>query len=214
MANAAVVPTKHRAIMRWSSRIARSTSGFTGRDTLTLKINSVFDVDGTGHQPLGYDQISPLYNRYRVLSVGYEVTCVNATQDDASQQTLIFCVQPHANVIAATTIQELNEQPLSSRIKVTAPSITTNTGTSTGAAGANNVSFSGNVKLNQLEGVTPAQYLADDRYQAATNASPPEIFNLSLITENLTGVVSHSFLVFVRLTFVVDFFDPKQLPVS
>lgn len=48
-----------------------------------MRLNSLYDPDftGVGHQPYGYDQLTPLYRRYMVTHVGFEVTLTNPSAD-------------------------------------------------------------------------------------------------------------------------------------
>lgn len=78
------MPLTRRAYMRYSDRILlTSTSGTIG--SYIFRANSVFDPDltATGHQPMGFDQWTSLYNHYVV--VGARITVQPVT--DSGQNT-------------------------------------------------------------------------------------------------------------------------------
>lgn len=67
------MPTPRRAILRYCDQhTLTSSSGLLG--TWVYRANSVYDPNytGTGHQPMGFDQWSILYNHYTV--VGAKIT--------------------------------------------------------------------------------------------------------------------------------------------
>lgn len=49
----------------------------------SFRVNSLFDPDktGTGHQPMGFDQLMLLYFRYKVFAVKAEITWTNPSAD-------------------------------------------------------------------------------------------------------------------------------------
>lgn len=55
------------------------------------RMNSIYDPDwsGVGHQPLGRDLWTSMYNYYTVLSCEYEIWCYNAFADDSQKWTTI-----------------------------------------------------------------------------------------------------------------------------
>lgn len=74
------VPPKLKSTLKYVTTITLNPSagGCAGH---TFRINSLQDPDytGTGHQPMGYDQIMALYDRYTVKACRIKVTQVPAS---------------------------------------------------------------------------------------------------------------------------------------
>lgn len=155
---------------------------------------------GTSHQPYGHDQLSLLYNRFRVISCSYVVFTQAA--DGTTLQTAVF---PANEVVLPASISQLRESP---RTRYTLQG--------TGAAIR---PIKGKIYLPSLMGRTAAEYMADDRYQSiadntGTNApaeqailhivsgSPSEVGPIPAINYNIT------------LEYTLEFFDQKPLAQS
>lgn len=63
----------------------------------TFCVNSLHDPDatGTGHQPMGYDQLAAIYNRYLVTGAKIRVTF--ESRSDAANSTAIVGLTSHEN---------------------------------------------------------------------------------------------------------------------
>ena len=79
--------------------------------------------------------------------------------------------------------------------------------------GGNSTKLVGKVHIPSLTGRTKAQYMADDRYQAAFGASPGEIAVLTMaafgLQENTTDVNWT-----ITLEYTVEVFDPNPIAQS
>lgn len=157
---------------------------------------------GTSHQPYGLDQLTGLYNRFRVISCKYRIF---AQAQDGS--TLQVAVIPSNELLTIPSISSLRESP---RTRYTLQG--------TGAAIR---PISGKVYLPSLMGRTSAQYMADDRYQAqtlngtGTLAGPSELALLQVIAgtpAEIAGVPAINFN--VQLEYTCEFFDIKQQSAS
>ncbi len=166
----------------------------------TMNLNSLFDPDrsGSGHQPYGYDQISALYNRYRVLNTRYRVMFASV---GSVYHAVVTCVN-------GLLVSSISDQA------------TFQTATETPHARTNIMSSQGKswvvdkkIMLNLLNGVTKTEYLADDRFEAAVGASPTEIMTLVIGTFNPTGSTVVPYYE-VEMYFQVDFHDPISLSSS
>lgn len=73
--------------------------------------NSLFDPDytGTGHQPRYYDQLTPIYGRYKVLASGITVEMINGSGNSGA----IFAITPNTEIITFTSWQQASELPRS-----------------------------------------------------------------------------------------------------
>lgn len=176
-----------------------NTTGVASQQIMNL--NSLFDPDrtGTGHQPYSYDQLAgTLYSRYRVLKTRWKVTfgSANATVYSVvipSNNLLNTAITGQASYAAACE----NPRARSSMVPAT----------------GRNVTVTGSLSLNVLNGVTPQEYLADDRFQAVYNASPAEVMVLyaACYNENASTVTTN---ILIELEYMVDFHDPIPLAQS
>lgn len=165
-------------------------------------INNPFTPGGTGnHQPYGHDQLSTLYNRYRVISTSYNLTAYNATNPTEPIQ---LCVVPSNDTITFTAGQAARESPRARYVMIP-------------GTGAPLRVIKGKAYLPSLTGRTKSQYMADDRYQAQFGSSPLEIMPLNvcaaLITDAAAGV-DRIIWVNIELVYHVECFDLKQLAQS
>lgn len=159
-----------------------------------MNLNSIFDPDrtGTGHQPYGYDQMSALYNRYRVLKTKYNI------KFHAESFGFYIVVVP-SNGNLATTI--------TNQASFTLACETPRAKHKVQGMGAQSVSIGGQINLNDLNGVTIDEYLADDRFQAVFSSSPGELLLLNVGLFNPSGsTLTIDFI--LELEFFVDIHDP------
>lgn len=162
----------------------------------TMNLNSVFDPNrtGSGHQPYGFDQLATLYNRYRVISCSYAINCYSGTTP-----VRFGCLPCNESPPNFSNMSELCENPRA-RWKVQIPNGSTQT-------------LAGRVYIPALTGRTKAQYMADDRYQAAVNASPNELALLWITAQSVADAHVDTTIT-VTLEYTVEFFDPIPLDQS
>jgi hypothetical protein len=185
--------------LKYADLYSESLATVTGTNQV-MNLNSIFDPDrtGTGHQPYGYDQLAALYNRYRVLAVDYKITF------HAEALGFYIVVLP-SNGVLATAITNQASYTLASespRSQVRCQGV-----------GANDVIIRGTIKLNELNGTTLTEYLADDRFQAIFGSNPTELILLNVGTYNQNGstlVVDFT----IELIYHCDIHDPIMLTQS
>lgn len=160
-----------------------------------MNLNSVFDPDrsGVGHQPYGFDQLSPIYNRYRVIACSYVINAYSGSDP------IRFGVLPSNEIPPIGDMNELCENPRS-RWTIQLPNGSTQT-------------VKGSVSIPSLCGRTKSQYMADDRYQALCTANPQELALLSIYAQSLAGV-NVNVNVTITLNYTVEFFDPHPIDQS
>jgi len=158
-----------------------------------FRINSLFDPDltGVGHQPMGFDQLAVLYNRYRVYKATWKIV------SPCSNDVFYVGALPANGSWTGTTWQEFMEQP-NSRYKAV------------GAGGTPTIYISGGAHLATLGGETTSEYGADDRFQALVTASPSEVMLLYVLHYNPTGS-SITMRYNIQITYYVEFYDPKLI---
>lgn len=160
-----------------------------------FNLNSIFDPDrtGAGHQPYGRDTYATLYNRYRVISCSWVITC-------ASPNAVILAAQPANEQLLYAGIAEMRENP---RTKFVIQNF-----------GGSTAKLTGKTYIPSLVGRTKAQYMADDRYQAQVNADPSELAILNVMAAASNGVSLAAINLNVTLHYTVEFFDVKHLAQS
>lgn len=158
-------------------------------------LNSLFDPNrtGIGHQPYGYDQLAGLYNRYRVIKTSY---VINGIQSDAPGTNVRIACQPANDVILYGNLSAMCEAPRSRFIVQ-------------GAQGSPLKTLKGTTHIPSLVGRSTAEYMADDRYQAAVGASPVEFAILNVMGASLAdnGVTISAV---ITLEYTVEWFDITQ----
>lgn len=78
--------TKHRYVQTFTL-----DPGISVPATQLFRCLNIFDPDytGTGHQPLGYDQMTPIYDHYNVLGAKIKVKAMSAAADAGSGGTVV-----------------------------------------------------------------------------------------------------------------------------
>lgn len=162
-----------------------------------FNLNSIYDPNrtGTGHQPYGHDQLSPIYNRYRVLSCSYRIECypVIAEGVNAVQLTAL----PANESVSPASVSATREDPRCKYIVQT--------------TGGGTKVLKGTVNIPSLMGRNSIQYTADDRYQAQFGSDPAELAILNLYSSNLIDGASPTINCIITLTYKVEVFDPNTL---
>lgn len=159
-----------------------------------MRLNSIFDPDltGTGHQPYGYDQLSALYNRYRVLKTSWKISF------HSENVGFFICVIP-TNGNLATAVTNLASFTAACEVPYATTRIQGN--------GANSVVMINSIELNKLNGTLKVEYLADDRFEAQIGANPSELLILNICVFNSSGSTL-SLDYSVEIEYFVDLHDP------
>lgn len=163
--------------------------------TQVMRLNSLFDPNftGVGHQPYGYDQLSPIYNRYRVIACSYVINSYSSTN------AIRFGCLPCNDIPPISNMSELVENPRA-RFKTQYP-------------GGDTQWLKGKVSIPALMGRTKQQYMADDRFQAEVTTSPLEAALLFINSQRIDdGPIDST--ICVTLEYTVEFFDPKPIDQS
>lgn len=185
------VPPRSIVKMRYVDLVA---SNGTTMDHL-WNLNSTFDpnLTGTGHQPYGRDTLTTLYNRYRVFAVKYKVTYTTAATQGCYG---IISWDNEATTYTNSTLMQENPK---SRMMVVTPD--------------KPAVFRGHLSLARIVGQTPAQYKADDRFQALSTTDPAEniIFHTGHIGLDGTILSSSALFIRVQFTYYVEWFDQNKL---
>lgn len=162
--------------------------------------NSVFDPDftGSGHQPLGYDQWSAFYNRYRVHGSSIRVDYQSQGSTEATGHVM-YLVYPTQVSTGSSSISQAMEQPYSKY-----------------KCGSNDTLQTCVITHRQTTaGFLGYQSVEDsDDLQAAVNTNPAHnwYWSVSQCPVNLSSNTDTNFS--VRLIYDVEFFDRVNLAQS
>lgn len=173
-----------------------------------FRLNSLYDPDRTniGGQPMGYDQWSAFYQRYRVNAARVKVTILNGFDSTSTTQPLFVALYPNYEISgSAKGVTEVMEQPTVSYDFVQ---------NSDGGGSDSVKSLTFYTKLNNYFGVTPRAYQAEQLYSAETNADPTNQAVLALQTGGLIGLNTTSYYYVVDITYYATFYEPKTLQQS
>lgn len=104
-----VVPPILKTKLRYAENVYASSAG--GDYTYIFRLNSIYDFDytGGGHQPMGHDELSNLYEYYRVTGVRWVVKAFNTDSSDARPMRCTAWVNDV--VTNAANQNEAEEQP-------------------------------------------------------------------------------------------------------
>jgi len=166
-----------------------------------MNLNSIYDPDrtGTGHQPYGFDSLAALYARYRVWAVKWKVTF------HAGSLAYFAAVLPSNGALATAVTNQQSftlacESPRSVAISQ--------------SQGANSTIVEGSLNLNDLNGTTIQEYMADDRFQGTTSGSgPSEVILLNIPSYNNNGTTV-TFDIMIELEYLCELHDPFMLAQS
>jgi hypothetical protein len=185
--------------------LAQYTPGVSAEDR-QWNLNSMFDPDrtGTGHQPMGFDQVKTFYNRYRVTDCAWRVEIL----PQAGVGSILSVIVPNNETSSLSTDSQTAMETPYAVYKWSSAYLAT-------SASSDNRSIrqQGKVHLAKIYGVTDAVQLADDRYQSDISTSPTETAVLHVVTLNSDG----NALVYnmcIKLVYTVEFFDRIQLAAS
>jgi len=192
--NRAVQPIANKYICRhkYASTLTLQSSN---NYAYQFNLNSTYDPDrsGGGHQPYGRDTLATLYNRYRVFGVTYAISFFNPS---GSAKLAVMATN---QTLSPNNVSEVIENP-QTKWAIQLP-------------GGSQKVIKGYVNLPKLAGLTKAQYMADDRYQAQIDANPAETLLLNLYGAAINDVGTDVYVA-ISMTYHVEWFDRIPLAQS
>lgn len=191
-----------RVTLRYADEIAMDP-GATGANTNhVFSANGAFDPDvtTTGHQPKGFDQLSPLYDRYCVTASRIKITPRYATLGVPSHFFIHFSNSTSDNSI--DLLSEALESPNRSRELFS------------GGGDTNEHSATLGVDIQQYTKTDP---MKDDAMHALISANPDReyFYNVNMIpVGQVDGTDGELRYVTVEIEYDCVFFDPRILAQS
>lgn len=161
--------------------------------------NNIFDPDftGVGHQPLGYDQYAALYEQYHVRQAYAKVTFMAADNDDAGSKNAVLCTLT------------LKNDPNEARSHV---AIMEDPDSTTGCLHGDGPGTIVLTKFYSEKNMFPN----DKRHNTHSdiNSGPPEQTYFELVTKGNFGTDAGSINILVEITYMVEFYERKDLEAS
>lgn len=179
-----IVPSTRKVSLRYVTFVdlVDAVSGYT---TQVMRANSVFDPDqsGIGHQPRGFDQMTSLYDHYRVLK---STITVWGCQRQATQPTMISVAPTQSSTQVGPG---LAEYPGAKSMML-----------SEGGSGPSVRSLSSTVNIAKFDGDPGAK--VDDNLAAAVGTNPVDEQFWQICAWNpSTGIT-----VDARIVIIVDYY--------
>lgn len=181
--------------------LASTIGGLSGAGYI-FSLNDLYDPNktGGGHQPLGFDQLTPLYNRYKVYKTEIAIQFCQPSTAGARSYGAYQILNPsnYGVSTAGLKVEDFQERPRADAIRVMdsdEPSV---------------VSFT--VKLPEVIGaakMTDSQF--GDNYSGSDVGDPGNQIAIALHSVNETGTDLVSIACRVKIVYHVWFYNPKML---
>lgn len=190
------VPDRMMVKLRYSDNFTATTT--TSMNLQLMTVNNPYDPDktGVGHQPLGWDQWTAFYDRYKCFGSKITLTVLN---ESTTEQGFVGLVCKNENT-AVANLPTLMEKPYA-KIRF----IPTE-----GSGGKNPAYVSSYMSTKKIFGVK----FLDDDYAALTSTSPANVAYWHIYVQAADEVTSCSFRFFVSIKYYVMFYDRKGLTQS
>lgn len=167
--------------------------------THTFRGNSAYDPDytGTGHQPRYFDTFSVIYTKYRVLGTRIDVSYTNY----AGLTTAELIIAPNTEVLTLTDANVIKELPRA-RTHGVMPIV----------AGVP-MTLTHSISTSKVLGLT-RNAVKDDDYAALCTSNPVSIWYWIVYVHSLPSSENVVLEATVKMSFDVEFFDRKDVPLS
>ncbi len=161
-------------------------------------ITSLFDPNftGLGHQPIGFDQIMPMYDHYTVIGARARIVFTNSDPDNAQ----LVCLQMKDATTVSTNVSEIIENGMS-RYTVLSPK----------GGSKDTQTLTMNFSSKKFFSRNP---LASDKNQGTITSSPAEGAFLHVIVDPQTTSNAERVTYTIQIEFVAVLTEPKQLTQS
>lgn len=192
-----LIPDRYFCKLNYSEQFGITTStSYNNRIYQT----SLYDprYSSGGHQPLGFDQMATLYDKYIVYGMKYVITVNNESAASANIAAIF------KNVTTVTTgIETIIERPYST-VRVLGPD----------SGSRNTATFSKYMSVNKIYGVPKKMINMDDKFNASTSSTPSQPCYLHLFQSTVDGVSSVTVCYTVKIIYYACFYDRIPLATS
>lgn len=190
-----LAPAVMEVVLHWSRLTTISVTGGIYASYIFAG-NSPYDPDvsGAGSQPLGFDQWSNFYTRYRVLasSIRADFSSTSSTLHTQAYNRLV--VFPSNYVTAAADFDVAENMPYS------------NCKATTLVTGVHN-RISNSMDTATIHGEPKVGVLAADDFEALTSTNPGQMWYWHVGVQPMNGSTSTTVELNVRISYLVQFFE-------
>ncbi len=189
-----VVEMPYRTVV---SLVSGTTSLFNAT-AHTVRLNSIFDPDTSGHQPYGYDTVATVYNKYKVLACRVQIR-FNNPAGDYLYAAVQVAAPAESDIISSKSITTLPDSP---NIVMTNIS----------SGGDREQYFDKWISLARLSGLTRLQFGAETNFHAANmGSSPAALPRVFFSIADGSGGGSVTCQCILNLTYKVQLYDRINL---
>jgi len=177
------------------------TSTGAAANAYVFSANGLFDpnITGTGHQPMGFDQLMLLYEHYTVQNCRITVSFVN----ESATETGYVGIAIFPDTTPETNVQKLVENGLLKRAYLAA-----NAGNS-----KSQVTLTSQCKISSVNG-RPESIVGDYLFRGDSSANPTEQTYLHVFAYNIASVNSWTVRADVLIEYDATFTEPRKLAQS
>lgn len=201
-----VVGVKHRSHLMYSDIVPLTSTGAGVVGYYAFSANGLYDpnITGTGHQPMGFDQLMLLYEHYTVTKAKVTATFIS---DDSKQCGMVgIAISPDGTLPSSYTT--LIENGL-----VAKAFINGGRGGVQGFANNNAVQVSMPFDIKAING-RAAPIVGDDLYRGDAASNPTEQTYIALFCSNLSNATVFPITVSVDIDYEATFTEPRKLAAS
>jgi len=195
-----IFPASITKRLRYSTTFAGSSTLGAITSTQVFRANDLFDPDfsGTGHQPMGFDQLMVWYNHFCVRTAKIILVAKNTA---ATAPTV--CLRVDADSTPLTVIDRIVELGgcVTEDLEIK------------GAYGANK-KLKLSLDIAKLQGVKPSAMTADANLRGTAASSPTEVSYFHITMWDTVGLSNSSMEVDVILEQTATFFEPRDITES
>ncbi len=171
-----LVPSAYVTQLAWPSQIGLIEAALGVGDFHTYALTNLFDPDytGAGNQPIGFDQVSTMYNRFRVMSVRIVLEFANNTNVPVDVGYVISTAPTLPASPFSWCVQRIADQKL----------LSYNTG------GNSTTKFVIVVSPWEVLGIQKRQYIDEADYSGTSAAGPSRTCYLNVWTLGRSGTAN------------------------
>lgn len=209
LASRAFMPPSLVTKMRYVERFTlnnENTTGITGSE-IAFRLGSLFDFNftGTGHQPWGFDQLTPLYQQYQVYALKISVRVHHVTGVDPF---LAINLRPNSS---GYNLQNKFMYEIAERSSNTVMLFEQSNSDQSAATGrsVDKTWESGLIYLADIEGLSRLEYSNDVTYKGLAGGNPTKTPIMSIACGSAEPVPSCTVKCHVQVEFYVKWTSPN-----
>lgn len=197
-------PSRKRHVLTYSqTQQFTTTGGNTFGTEQVFNLNNLYDPDfsGTGHQPYGFDQITPLYLRYKVDAAKVSLTFTDPSADGIVVGALAQPPQV-GTTLQGMSIDRAAETPLCAVKRIN-------------NSGKQVVTISAYLPIHKLCGLSKLQFAADtDLYTSGVGTGPALIPALRVAVASIRNNLTDTIFCTAKIRYYATFFERTNLAQS